>query len=402
MQFPPPPEVLATWPAPNYENPESRGPSLLIIEIITLLIALIALAIRLYVKFVLLRKPALDDYCMIIAGLSAIGLTITVILANTIYGWNHHIWDLTFDDLVIARKVSLTAQVLYLFSSTMSKISILISYINLAVPDSKFSLFSKITIVLISMSNFSIFVVLFAQCTPVSSYWNILRVSEDCHIREGHFLMAQAGMTVIADLAVWVLPLPTLYKAKLPLRQRLGLILLFSFGAVVVIAAALRTYWLWWAVIISWDMTWECFDEWIWTAVEVHLSIMCGCVPWLRSLVNLRREKRRKETERTAGYKGSEQLGSGSYALEQGTGGRSKKSKNRSRTAEEGDGPGDEYPIVSPGNTYTVQVDAKGGSGPAVAAQEWWDKGNESRDSSDGAELIFQRPGDSLHSHQRS
>lgn len=396
MQFPPPPEVLATWPEPNYINPESRGPALLIIELITLIIALIALIIRLYVKFILLRKPGWDDHLMITAAVSAIGMTITVILANTIYGWNHHIWDLTFDDLVTARKVSLAAQLLYLFSSSLAKISILLSYINLAVPDSRFSLFSKIAIVLIALSNLSIFITILAQCTPVSSYWNILRVNEDCGIREGHFLMAQAGMTVIADLVVWMLPLPTLYKAKLPLRQRIGLIVLFSFGAVVVIAAAVRTYWLYWAVLVTWDMTWDCFDEWIWAAVEVHLGIMCGCVPWLRSMVNLGREKKRKETERRTGYhKGSQPLGSWSYALERGTGGRSKKSKSHSRTVE-GEGTsasrdGEEYIIGSP-STYTCKVDAKG------AAPEWWDKGSEGRDSSDGIELIFQRPGDgSLH-----
>lgn len=420
MQFPPPPEVLATWPTPNYENPVSRGPSLMIIEVITLFLALLALVIRLYVKFGLLRKPRWDDYLMIVAAISAIGLTVTVILANTVYGWNHHIWDLQFDDLVTARKVSLAAQLLYLFSSTLAKISILLSYIYLAVPDSHLHRLSQVAIVLISLSNASIFITIFAQCTPVSSYWDIMRVSEDCHIREGHFLMAQAGMTVVADLIVWFLPLPTLYKARLPLKQRLALIVLFSFGAVVVIAACVRTYWLWWAVLITWDMTWDCFDEWIWTAVEVHLGIICGCVPWLRSLVNLWREKTRRETERSNGYLGkslgAEHLGSGSSAMGKGTaGGRSKHSIRRSIGGGEmisnvtagtrgrddggdGTGPYEEYDLDSPVayNTTPALADAKTRT---MHSSEWWDhtKGNGSssiKDDSDGTDLIFQRPGD--------
>ncbi|KAM7197565.1 hypothetical protein V8F33_005531 [Rhypophila sp. PSN 637] len=387
MQFPPPPEILATWPTPNYENPESRGPSLLIIEVITLLLALLALAIRLYVKFGLLRKPRWDDYLMIMAAVSATGLTISICLANTLYKWDHHIWDLQFDDLVTARKVSLAAQLLYLLASTVAKISILLSYIALAVPDSTLHRASQVTIVFIVLSNLSIFIVILAQCKPVSSYWNIMKVNEDCHIREGHFLMAQAGMTVIMDLLVWILPLPTLYKARLPFRQRLALIVLFSFGAVVVVAACLRTYWLWWAAIISWDMTWDCFDEWIWTAVEVHLGIICGCVPWCRSLVNLLGDKKRrqKEREQIASAEGEE------YALSGG-----KKSQTSGSKVGQGHSAGGtgvrsghdpmDYTVGSP-STYTCTVDAEAGPG----SSQWWDK-EEERDS-DGSDLIFQRHG---------
>lgn len=218
-------------------------------------------------------------------------MTLTVILANTLYGWNHHIWDLHISDLMTARKVSLVAQVLYLLASSLAKISILLSYLNLAPPQTVFRSLSQVAIVLIALVNTTFFVLLLTQCIPTSSYWDILRINQDCHIREGPFLMAQAVFTVLADLALWVLPLPTFYSARLPLSQRVALIVLFSFGAVVVIAACLRTYWLWWAVGVTWDVTWECRNEWIWTAVEVHLGIICGCVPWMKSLVKMWRTR---------------------------------------------------------------------------------------------------------------
>jgi hypothetical protein len=60
----------------------------------------------------------------------------------------------------------------------------------------------------------------------------------------------------------------------------------------VVIAACVRAYWIHFVVEKTFDVTWWGVYLWMWTAVEVQLGIICGCVPWLRSLVNLTRTRR--------------------------------------------------------------------------------------------------------------
>ena len=60
----PPPEVVATWPPPNYINPVTRGPTLIIVELITLAISLISLGLRLYVRIKLFGRIELDDWLM--------------------------------------------------------------------------------------------------------------------------------------------------------------------------------------------------------------------------------------------------------------------------------------------------------------------------------------------------
>jgi hypothetical protein len=99
--------------------------------------------------------------------------------------------------------------------------------------------------------------------------------------------MSQAITTAISDFIVWVLPMPTFYRANLPLAQRLGVITLFSFGLLVVVAACMRTYWIHYVIVETYDVTWYGSQLWMWTAVETRLGIICGCVPWLRSLVKL-------------------------------------------------------------------------------------------------------------------
>lgn len=67
----PPPEVVATWPKPNYVDPEHRGDELLIAETAVLAIALFCLALRLYVRVVIVSKSGLDDWYMVIAAVSS-------------------------------------------------------------------------------------------------------------------------------------------------------------------------------------------------------------------------------------------------------------------------------------------------------------------------------------------
>lgn len=100
-------------------------------------------------------------------------------------------------------------------------------------------------------------------------------------------LLAYSAIAALLDLFVWVLPLPTLYHISLPLSQRLALVTLFGFGLVVVIASCIRIYWCYYVLEETYDVTWYGFHLWIWTAVEVQLGIICGCVPWLKVLFRL-------------------------------------------------------------------------------------------------------------------
>lgn len=178
----------------------------------------------------------------------------------------------------------MAAQALFVFATTLAKVSILLSYLRFAPVDSMLRRASIWASVIIVVSNVIFLTVLFTQCTPTSSYWNIMRTHLDC-IAEGPPLMVQAVITVLADFTVWILPLPTFLRAQLPMSQRIALTVLFSFGLFVVFGACMRTYWIWYVVEATYDVTWEGFHLWIWTAVEVHLGIICGCIPTLKGLI---------------------------------------------------------------------------------------------------------------------
>jgi hypothetical protein len=87
MQLPPA-DVLLSWPTPNYDNPVTRGPALLIVNSIFISLAVITVVARIYTRIVIKRWFGIDDVFILLALLFTIGLTAVVILANQRFGWN--------------------------------------------------------------------------------------------------------------------------------------------------------------------------------------------------------------------------------------------------------------------------------------------------------------------------
>lgn len=65
-------------------------------------------------------------------------VTLCVILAFCLYGWNIHVWDLPADKVVSGRQASFAAQGLFLLATTHAKLSILVSYLRLSPANSWF------------------------------------------------------------------------------------------------------------------------------------------------------------------------------------------------------------------------------------------------------------------------
>lgn len=57
----PPPQVIASWPKPNYLNPVTQGPAVTIITIFFGILAVFIYSARLYTRFFVTRAPGVDD-----------------------------------------------------------------------------------------------------------------------------------------------------------------------------------------------------------------------------------------------------------------------------------------------------------------------------------------------------
>lgn len=138
-------------------------------------------------------------------------------------------------------------------------------------------------------------------CSPISSYWTLLADHRDC-ITEGPPLVVQSTLNVVTDFMIYALPIPTLFSLSLPLNQRIGLIILFSFGGVIVVAGSFRAYWVHYVLFKTYDTTWEGFQIWVWTAVETNVGVICGCIPALKPLLFPARARSQGSKDRSKPY----------------------------------------------------------------------------------------------------
>ncbi|KAF4847464.1 Satratoxin biosynthesis SC1 cluster protein 4 [Colletotrichum siamense] len=231
-----------------------------------------------------MRKSWWDDWLMVGAAIFSISVTVCVILATQLYGWNLHIWDTTFVQRMQGRQISIVGQTLFVFASGLSKLSILTSYLRIAPLGSTFQRVTQVTIGAVLALIIIFLMVLWTQCIPIWHYWDLTALDRNC-MAEWPPLAGQTITTVITDIVVYLLPMPTLFRLRLPVLQRIVLIILFSLGTVVVVAGIMRTWWTYYVEEMTYDVTWDGFELWIWTALEANLAIICGCVPVLRRLL---------------------------------------------------------------------------------------------------------------------
>ncbi|KAK6338572.1 hypothetical protein TWF730_002635 [Orbilia blumenaviensis] len=279
----PPPEVLASWPKPNYINPENQTAVLIGIEVTLCVITAIVMGLRLYSRGILTKSIGSDDWLMTGALFCAIGLTIANCLAPQ-WGWGVHLYDFKPEWLVPARKLAIATEFLFVPCVGLTKLSILVFY-HRVFSSKSFRLFVYAGVAYVVLYSISSIVVVFLQAIPLRAYWD-----KSIH---GKFIDGQVAFMVfgvlncLSDLYVFFLPIREVWGIQLPKKQRVGLVLVFALGSVVCIAGIVRIYYIW--IVFSptnWDFTYQGAPLYIATAIEGDLGILCASLPALKPLIH--------------------------------------------------------------------------------------------------------------------
>ncbi|KAF2836950.1 hypothetical protein M501DRAFT_978701 [Patellaria atrata CBS 101060] len=280
-------DVLLSFPLPNYEDPEERGPALVIVNAIFIFLVCVTVGLRIYVRVRIKRWLGSDDAFIVLAFVCTIGVTVLLTLANTRYGWNRHVYDIPFHYAEDALKIGYASKFLFMFAATFTRMSLLCFYYRLT-HNSGISWFNW----LLHIS--SIFVVsicisyIFANiwlCSPIEAYWTIPPKPGSTCLDEGIITLVLGIINCVADLLVTILPIPIIIKLHMPIRDRIGVIVLLSLGLIVTVAGIVRTYFIWKSLIASYDRSWYSYPLWIAAAVEIDLGVICASAPALRPLV---------------------------------------------------------------------------------------------------------------------
>ncbi|KAL2824122.1 hypothetical protein BDW59DRAFT_147865 [Aspergillus cavernicola] len=79
---------------------------------------------------------------------------------------------------------------------------------------------------------------LFLICRPLTNYWAVPTPNAQCSTFQ-HYEIIQGCVAITADIAMLLIGLPLLMQVRIPLKQKLVLIIIFGMGIFVIVAAIL-------------------------------------------------------------------------------------------------------------------------------------------------------------------
>ncbi|PQE14585.1 integral membrane protein [Rutstroemia sp. NJR-2017a WRK4] len=177
--------------------------------------------------------------------------------------------------LVPALKIKYAIAVLYISSFTLPKLSILYLYLDVFSASRCTRLFTYLLIGVVVATWISETLTSLLQCIPVAAVWN-----KGIH---GHCVdRIKIIPNIITNVAMMVLPLPTIWSLNMTRRINIAVTFTFLLGSVGLICTIVRIV-LFGKVNALTDPTWASVKLQAFTITEVSMYFMAGILPTLRS-----------------------------------------------------------------------------------------------------------------------
>ncbi|KAI0128949.1 integral membrane protein [Xylariales sp. AK1849] len=276
--------VLASWPKPNYVNPETRGPAAEIVGIILVSLVTIIIVLRLYTRQFISKGFGLDDILIFVSYVPATAYAIVGLIGETYLQWKRHLWDVNPALFVPSLQTSLVELVLFDLSTSATKLSMLamIHRLTSSSEDRKMNILVRVLAVGISVNAFVFFIVTVFQCRPISAYWTVSSDPKNC-INEAAHLLAAGIINTLTDFIIVLLPMHTVMNLDLPKKQKTIVIGLFGAGFLATAAGVVRTYFTWLMTTADdFDTTWNSWAASLASEIELYLGIICASIPAIK------------------------------------------------------------------------------------------------------------------------
>ncbi|KAF7627652.1 hypothetical protein AFLA_003029 [Aspergillus flavus NRRL3357] len=289
----PPPEVIVSWPKPNMTDPESHGPSGIVLASVFGGIALTTVGVRLWARCVIQRRGGWDDLCAGLAVVPVLGLAIAFVLSSEVYGANLHTWDNTLPKLIAQRQVALAMEMLYVLGSGLVRISVLLFYRRMGFRSISRGFMLTTWISIFSVVGYSVafLAVIFGSCRPLHAYWDqinpVWAASHmwKCYNEAVHIIVA-TGVALVQDAVVTTLPAILCWNLRISFREKIALGSIFVVGYLTPVIAGIRLYFIVRLYYVSYDASWTSWYCWMLAMMELLIAITCSSLPAARVFFN--------------------------------------------------------------------------------------------------------------------
>ncbi|EME39876.1 hypothetical protein DOTSEDRAFT_104226, partial [Dothistroma septosporum NZE10] len=250
----------------------------------TTLLAILAVALRIFTRAFIVRGLQLDDYLILASLLFIVVFTITVTLESmsTYNGLGRHQASLSKVERTNLLRWLWISIILYHIGLGSAKLSIVSQCLSVFGSIRRFVIACYVVgAIMIAYMLFTVSITVFL-CKPVSYFWHPERPGS-CLPRLPIWFF-NSGFDVVTDILVAGLPLPVVRSLNLPKRQKYMLLFVFALGGAVCIITVVRFYALY-AVTASNDPSHENPQAALYSNIEASVSIMGSCLPTYNAFI---------------------------------------------------------------------------------------------------------------------
>lgn len=218
-------------------------------------------------------------------------------------GMGKHVYDVSLNSVRFLLRTTFVHSALYLTLAFFIKLSVLLFYLNLFPPT--FTSMRRAIYGLIAFFFVYTIVgttVIAMTCKPVRAFWTLeMRANDSCPSKADVWRRYSSvlGVHVAGDFLILVLPIRLVSQLRLPKRQKVILVCIFSAGGLACIASFLRLYYFP-RINASLDVTWNVTEIALWGQVEANIAVICASIPALKPLFSSLNQKRKSYRESTS------------------------------------------------------------------------------------------------------
>ncbi|EMC97209.1 hypothetical protein BAUCODRAFT_147357 [Baudoinia panamericana UAMH 10762] len=288
----------------NHEDLQGRSKAVLAVSIVMVALASIFVFLRLISRAAIVKRISVDDYFILLAWTLAFGLTFTICYSAH-WGLGRHESDVPLAWQLTTRKANYAFEVLYQPALMALKTSILSFYLSFSKTHSIFKWACIATLFAVNAGGLALTLLTVFQCRPVGAVFRTMISDSATCTNIVTIYLSSAPLNLITDFALLFLPLPILTKMRLPKKQKVILIVTFSFGIFVTAVDVVRIAYLQSAAMDrlaniqdqsdsgdsyedpnQTDFSYYASLSFMWSVIEVTVGIMVACVPGLKPLIS--------------------------------------------------------------------------------------------------------------------
>ncbi|RYP70557.1 hypothetical protein DL771_005376 [Monosporascus sp. 5C6A] len=306
------PIILAAFgpPPEGMDLTEDQSQANNIAVVVCLALAAVALVLRIWARNLQNFGVKADDYLIMVALVFVCG-TVGLTIAGGHFGGGRHLWANSIDEVSMTFKMLYCYTYIYAGSVSFTKFSILLFYSRIF---SRGTTWFKIRLAFAAFLSIaypiSIWGVMAGACKPINFFWNQFKGAEGKCIDINTPFMVLTVANMVNDIIVLLVPIPEILQLQMSNRKKAGVTGIMLLGAFVCVASIVRI-WAFAEYINSIDLTWNLAGIFLWSSIEPAVAIISACLPVMRPLVRLGRDK---ITTKSGSHGGSSNNWSRKYA----------------------------------------------------------------------------------------